>query len=115
MFKRKQLDAIVCMIRSNEWDVIESYTRYGPIVTWQRLQNEYLPSVFMDQFHAYWTGLEHLHSKGYRKILSIYPTSKGLNTEVRIRAHSEFIIKHKLRTYPFLISKIKLLLEMVRK
>ncbi len=101
MLKRKQLDAIVCMIRSNDWNVIESYARYGPIVTWQRLQNENLPSVFMDQFHAYWTGLEHLHSKGYRKILNIYPMSKGLNTKERIRAHTEFIKKHNIMSYPF--------------
>lgn len=101
MLKRKQLDAIVCLIRSNEWDVIESYARYGPIVIWQRLQNENLPSVFMDQFHAYSTGLEYLHSKGYRKILSIYPMSKGLNTKERIRAHTEFVKKHNLMAYPF--------------
>lgn len=96
MLKRKQLDALVCLIRSNEWNVIESYTHYGPIVTWQRLHSEKLPSVFMDQFQAYWNGLEHLYNKGYRKILSIYPMSVGLNTKERFRAHTKFFKQYGL-------------------
>lgn len=101
MLRGKQLDGIACLIRSNTWEVIESYARYGPIVTWQRLQNEYLPSVFMDQFHAYQVGLEHLYAKGYRKILSVYPMSQGLNTKERIRAYSEFAQRYNLITDTF--------------
>ncbi|PRA07842.1 MULTISPECIES: LacI family DNA-binding transcriptional regulator [unclassified Paenibacillus] len=96
MLKRKQLDAIVCVLRSNEWKVIESYTKYGPIVTWQRLENSYIPSVFMDQYEAYRIGLEHLYLKGYREILSVYPISNGLNTKERMRAYADFITKYKL-------------------
>ncbi|WP_440108772.1 LacI family DNA-binding transcriptional regulator [Paenibacillus sp. QZ-Y1] len=96
MLKRKQLDAIVCVLRSNEWNVIESYTKYGPIVTWQRLENSSIPSVFMDQYEAYGIGLEHLYLKGYRKILSVYPISNGLNTKERMRAYADFIAKYKL-------------------
>lgn len=101
MLRRKQLDALVCVLRSNEWDVIESYTKYGPIVTWQRLQNKNIPSVFMDQYQAYWMGLEHLYSKGYRKILNIYPTTKGLNTKERMRAYSDFVKKHNIMVDEF--------------
>ncbi|MDQ0495492.1 DNA-binding LacI/PurR family transcriptional regulator [Paenibacillus brasilensis] len=40
LLRRKQLDALVFMIRVNEWSVIEHYTKYGPIVTWQRVNIE---------------------------------------------------------------------------
>lgn len=101
MLRQKQLDAIVCVIAANPWNVIESYTKYGPIVTWQRHQNKHIPSVFMDQYHAYYIGLEHLYAKGYRKILSVYPMPNGLNTKERKRAYSDFINKHNLSTHGF--------------
>ncbi|WP_420540297.1 LacI family DNA-binding transcriptional regulator [Paenibacillus polymyxa] len=101
MLKRKQLDAILCLIRSNSWDIIESYAQYGPIVTWQRVLNEKLPSVFMEQYQIYFNGLEYLYSKGYRKILSVYPMTEGLNTRERIRAHRDFVQKHQLNANQF--------------
>ncbi|MEC0128458.1 LacI family DNA-binding transcriptional regulator [Paenibacillus pabuli] len=111
MLKRKQLDAIVCVLRSNEWNVIESYTKYGPIVTWQRLENSNIPSVFMDQYEAYCTGLEHLYSKGYRKILSIYPMPNGLNTKERMRAHSDFVLKYGIPAEKFPVFQGKTLVR----
>lgn len=83
MLRSKQLDALLCLLRTNEWDVIESYTKYGPIVTWQRLTSDTIPSVFMDQYQGYMLGLEYLYAKGYRKILNVY-SSRGLNTLERI-------------------------------
>ncbi|KGP77717.1 MULTISPECIES: LacI family DNA-binding transcriptional regulator [Paenibacillus] len=101
MLRRKQLDGLVCLIRSNEWSVIESYVQYGPIVTWQRLDHEKVPSVFMDQYQVYCDGLEYLYRKGYRKILCVYPMSKGLNTKERHRAHTEFLERYHLAESSF--------------
>ncbi|WP_028588836.1 LacI family DNA-binding transcriptional regulator [Paenibacillus massiliensis] len=101
MLKRKQLDALVFVLRTNEWEVIESYTKYGPIVTWQRLENERIPSVFMDQYDAYATGLEHLYAKGYRNILNVYPMSTGLNTLERRRAYADFAHRRQITADDF--------------
>lgn len=101
MLRSKQLDALVCVLRANDWEVIEAYTKYGPIVTWQRLQSEKIPSVFMDQYQAYMMGIEHLYTKGYRRILSIYAMSKGLNTKERIRAHADFVAKYDIPDHGF--------------
>ncbi|RRJ64878.1 LacI family DNA-binding transcriptional regulator [Paenibacillus oralis] len=100
MLRSKQLDALLCLLRTNEWDIIESYTKYGPIVTWQRLTSDTIPSVFMDQYQGYMLGLEYLYAKGYRKILNVY-SSKGLNTLERIRAYRDFIQKHGLNDSGF--------------
>ncbi|MHA6528733.1 LacI family DNA-binding transcriptional regulator [Paenibacillus sp. BAC0078] len=101
MLRSKQLDALVCVLRANDWEVIEAYTKYGPIVTWQRLQSEKIPSVFMDHYRAYLLGLEHLYSKGYRKILSIYAMSTGLNTKERMRAYADFVAKYAIPDHGF--------------
>lgn len=100
MLRSKQLDALVCLFRTNEWKVIESYAKYGPIVTWQRLVSDSIPSVFMDQYQGYMLGLEYLFSKGYRKIANVY-SSKGLNTPERIRAYKDFVAKHHLEANEF--------------
>lgn len=100
MLRSKQLDALLCLLRTNEWDVIESYTKYGPIVTWQRLTSDTIPSVFMDQYQGYMLGLEYLYAKGYRKILNVY-SSKGLNTLERFRAYEDFIQKYGLKDKGF--------------
>ncbi|KEO77860.1 MULTISPECIES: LacI family DNA-binding transcriptional regulator [Paenibacillus] len=96
MLRRKQLDALVCMIRVNEWSVIEHYTKYGSIVTWQRVNIEAVPSVFMDQYQGYTLALEHLYTRGYRKIVNVYGSMRGLNTKERIRAYHDFCEKYDL-------------------
>lgn len=57
MLRQKQIDALVLVIRSNDWKTIEHYTKYGPIVTWQRVESEKIPSVFMNQYDGYTLGL----------------------------------------------------------
>lgn len=107
MLRSRQLDALVCLHRSNEWSVIESYCKYGPIVTWQRLVNAKIPSVFMDQYKGYTLGLEYLYAKGYRGIMNVF-SSKGLNTPERIKAFRDFSEKHQsdLHIYPDLHNKV---------
>ncbi|MEE4569867.1 LacI family DNA-binding transcriptional regulator [Paenibacillus polymyxa] len=100
MLRSRQLDALFCLVRTNEWNIIESYTKYGPIVTWQRLTSDSIPSVFMDQYQGYMLSLEYLYSKGYRKILNVF-SSKGLNTLERIRAYRDFIQMHGLNDSGF--------------
>lgn len=95
MLRSKQLDALVCLHRANEWNFIESYAKYGPIVTWQRLVSDRIPSVFMDQYEGYRLGLEHLHARGFRRILNVY-SSRGLNTPQRMRAYADFAAAHEL-------------------
>ncbi|MHC5252605.1 LacI family DNA-binding transcriptional regulator [Listeria kieliensis] len=96
MLRRKQIDALVLVIRQNEWDVIEPYTKYGPIVTWQRVEHKKIASVFMDQYEGYTLGLEHLYERGYRRICNIYGFTSGLNTQSRMQAYADFCKRHNL-------------------
>jgi LacI family transcriptional regulator len=69
MLKTKQADAIILTSVENEWEVIEPFMEYGPIV----LCNEYIgnnkvPMVRLDQYKGTYMGIKHLIEKGHRKI-----------------------------------------------
>ncbi|MFL2099984.1 LacI family DNA-binding transcriptional regulator [Desemzia sp. FAM 23989] len=99
MLKSKQLDGIFLLYRTNEWDVIEQYVKYGPIVTLNRVESAVIPSVYIDQYQGYLLGLEHLYQSGCRKIINLYSSELGLNTQTRIAVFKEFTDKYALESH----------------
>lgn len=96
LMRSKQLDGVFLIIRSNDWSTIESYTKYGPIVTWQRVKSSHISSVFIDQYDGYLLGLEYLYAKGCRNIINLYSDVRRLNTKSRIKAYEYFCKKYDL-------------------
>ncbi|MFS7401657.1 LacI family DNA-binding transcriptional regulator [Carnobacterium maltaromaticum] len=88
--KQKQIDGIFQIVRSNEWEVIEKYSKYGPIVTWQRVTSPKIESVFMDHYEGFKLGLDHLYAKGHREIVPFFGIEKSLNTVARYKAWQDF-------------------------
>ncbi|SDO35282.1 LacI family DNA-binding transcriptional regulator [Halobacillus sp. SY10] len=69
LLKTKQVDGLIMTSIENDREVIESYTKFGPIL----LCNEYmsqsdLPVVRVDQMKAAYLGTKHLLDRGYRRI-----------------------------------------------
>ncbi|MFQ3544655.1 LacI family DNA-binding transcriptional regulator [Halobacillus rhizosphaerae] len=69
LLKTRQVDGIIMTSIENDWDNIEPYTQYGPIL----LCNEYLshsnvPTVRLDQTKGTYIGIKHLLDKGHKKI-----------------------------------------------
>ncbi|WP_208560300.1 LacI family DNA-binding transcriptional regulator [Marinilactibacillus kalidii] len=100
MLKSKQLDGILLIYRANEWDILEEYAHYGPVVTLHNIESETIHSVFIDHYNGYMKTLNYLWDKGYRNILNVYSTSYGLNTKRRIQAYEDFCQKHQLSPHP---------------
>lgn len=101
MLKSKQLDGIFLVYRANEWDVLEEYAHYGPIVTLHNIDSATIPSVFIDHYDGYIKTLEYLWNEGYRNILNLYSTAYGLNTKRRIQAYQDFCRTHDITPHPF--------------
>lgn len=99
MLRRKQLDGILLIYKINDWDVIEQYTKYGPIVTLQRIDSRKIPSVYMNHYDGYTMALEHLYEKGARKIVNLYGNKSGLNTSSRIQAYDDFCKRRKIKPF----------------
>ena len=91
--RRKEIDAIVITVRASEWRDIERYCKYGPIVALERVDSDFVPSVYLDQYIGYYMALEYLIQKGYRKIGNAFGRMNGLNTIRRIQAYND-LLKH---------------------
>ncbi|MDN6194896.1 MAG: LacI family transcriptional regulator [Atopostipes suicloacalis] len=105
--KSKELDGIFIIYRANEWSVIESYLRYGPIVTLHYLDDNQIkiPSVYIDHYDGYQMILDDLWENGARSFVNVLSSQKGVNTQRRIKAYFDFCKKHHIEPHdiePFL-------------
>lgn len=105
MLKSKQLDGIFLVYRANDWEILEEYATYGPIVTLHSIDSKVIPSVFIDHYKGYKMTLDYLWSIGRSNILNLYSSTNGLNTKRRIEAYEDFCQEHDLTPHaaePFL-------------
>lgn len=69
LLKTKQVDGVIMTAVENDWDVIQEYTNYGPIVFCNEyLSNSKLSIVRIDQVHAVYISVKHLIEIGHKKI-----------------------------------------------
>ncbi len=94
--KMKKLDGIMIISCINPIHVIEQYCKYGPIVSWQRIEHEKIASVYLDQYVGYSLALEHLIQRGYTKIANAFGRANSLNTKRRKQAYEETMKKYQL-------------------
>lgn len=92
----KQLDGMFILTRTNDWALIEPYSAYGPIATWQRVTSHAIHSVYVDHYDGYLLTLDYLYARGYRSFGHIFGTKKNLNTKARIKAIEDFYAAHDL-------------------
>ncbi|WP_413378311.1 LacI family DNA-binding transcriptional regulator [Paenibacillus taichungensis] len=89
--RSKRVDGLVIMTCVNHPDKLKAYCEYGPIVSWQRMEDDEIPSVAMDQAQGYRLALEHLVSKGYTRIANAFGRAESLNTQSRREAYESFM------------------------
>ncbi|AOZ91155.1 LacI family DNA-binding transcriptional regulator [Paenibacillus crassostreae] len=98
--RRKRVDALVIITSVNDPSLLRSYCKYGPIVSWQRMDQPDISSVAMDQYEGYWLALEHLIEKGYNRIANAFGRPNSINTHNRMRAYADMMGKHHLTVSP---------------
>ncbi|RRN73893.1 LacI family DNA-binding transcriptional regulator [Peribacillus simplex] len=74
--KNREVDGVILGALENEWNLIEPYLTYGPIL----LCNEYhysapIPIIGYDELEATYKAVDHLIKKGHKKIGFCYDTS----------------------------------------
>ncbi|AIQ18511.1 transcriptional regulator [Paenibacillus sp. FSL H7-0357] len=85
--RSKRVDAIVIVTCVNDPHKLKAYCKYGPIVSWQRMEEGGIPSIAMDQSVGYTLALEHLIGKGHRAIANLFARPNSLNTHSRREAY----------------------------
>jgi DNA-binding LacI/PurR family transcriptional regulator len=93
MLQHKQIDALIICSRSCEWDVIDEYVQYGPIVLCEDSRGQNVSSTFIDHYKSFLNALEYLHHKGHEKIGSCIGRKSGTNSKLRQTAYKEFLKK----------------------
>ena len=94
--KQKRVDGLAIVNSSINPDLIATYLKYGPIVSWQRMDQPELQWVSMDQYEGYSLALEHLLQKGYRRIANAFGRSASINTLNRRRAYEAWMKQYNL-------------------
>jgi DNA-binding LacI/PurR family transcriptional regulator len=94
--KQKRVDALLILTAVNDKNVITSYCKYGPIVSWQRMDHPEIPSVAMNQYDGYALALEHLIERGYTRIANAFGRPSSINTQSRRLAYEQIMTKYNL-------------------
>ncbi|QUL54134.1 LacI family DNA-binding transcriptional regulator [Paenibacillus tritici] len=98
--RRKRVDALVISTCVNDQALLGSYCKYGPIVSWQRMQLPEIQSVAMNQYDGYMLGLEHVIGRGYTRIANAWGRPTSMNTSGRIQAYQDAARKYHLEVNP---------------
>lgn len=90
-FKLHALDAIFFVANRNTWQEINKYTKYGPIVTWRRVNQCNVYSSYIDHYPLYLEILNYITNKyGPITIGHILNNPDKGNTKARIKAIEKF-------------------------
>ncbi len=98
--RRKRVDALVISTCVNDLALLGSYCKYGPIVSWQRMELPEIASVAMNQYDGYMLGLEHVIQRGYTRIANAFGRPSSMNTLSRINAYEDMMRKYGLPVHP---------------
>jgi DNA-binding LacI/PurR family transcriptional regulator len=98
--RRKRVDALVISTCVNDLALLATYCKYGPIVSWQRMELPEIPSVAMNQYDGYMLGLQHVIEQGYTRIANAFGRPNSMNTYSRFKAYKEIMKKYDLPVNP---------------
>ncbi|AWB46575.1 LacI family transcriptional regulator [Paenibacillus sp. CAA11] len=93
MLKQKQIDALIICSRICQWDTIDAYIDYGPIIFCEDTTDKKASSVYMNHYKSFTKALDYLHYKGHKKIGICVGRRNGTNGEQRLLAYRDFLNK----------------------
>jgi LacI family repressor for deo operon, udp, cdd, tsx, nupC, and nupG len=69
LLKTKQVDGVILASIQNDWNVLEPFLEYGPIVLCNEFdENANVPSIKLDQVYGGYIATKHLLEQGHRRI-----------------------------------------------
>ncbi|UNK20642.1 LacI family DNA-binding transcriptional regulator [Paenibacillus sp. N3/727] len=79
MLKNKQLDGIIITSRSNDWESIVPYTKYGTIVACEYTDHPEIGCSYLDRYSSYLDVFQLLKEKGHTTVA--FTTARGLESK----------------------------------
>lgn len=90
MLKNKQLDGIVITSRSNSWETIIPYTKYGTIVACEFTDHHEIGCAYVDRYASFLDTFQLLKDKGHSQVA--FTTARGeesTSTSLIIKAYKK--------------------------
>lgn len=79
LLKYKQIDGLFILTRANDWQVIEPYSKYGPIATWHRVESTKIYSAYVDHYYIYAAILQNLRKNGHKYVGFVLNSARSQN------------------------------------
>ncbi|MEK8128867.1 LacI family DNA-binding transcriptional regulator [Paenibacillus filicis] len=90
MLKNKRLDGIIITSRSNTWDAIVPYTKYGTIVTCELTDRPEIGCAYVDRYASYVDTFQLLKDKGHSLVaFTIARGEESNSTQLTIKAYQQ--------------------------
>ncbi|MNW43869.1 Catabolite control protein B [compost metagenome] len=90
MLKNKQMDGLIITSRSNEWEVIIPYVKYGTIVACEFTDHPEIGCAYIDRFASYLDAFQLLKDRGHTRVA--FTTARGVesnSTKLTLQAYQD--------------------------
>lgn len=91
MLKLKQIDALIICSKISDWEIVEEYAKYGPIIVFEDARGRSVSSIFVDHYKSCVEALAYLSSKGHREIGCCLARKSGTSSKQRESAYRDFL------------------------
>lgn len=88
--KNKQLDGIIITSRSNDWNAITPYTKYGTIIACEYTEHPDIGCAYMDRYASFADAFQLLKDRGHSRVA--FTTARGEesnSTQLIIKAYHQ--------------------------
>jgi DNA-binding LacI/PurR family transcriptional regulator len=89
MLKMKQVDAIIVCSKILQWEQIEPYSKFGPLVACEDAGKPTISSVYLDHYSSFRMGMQYLIDRGHTRIGICLGRANSVNSLKRIRAYKD--------------------------
>ncbi|MEK5056926.1 LacI family transcriptional regulator [Paenibacillus sp. FSL H7-0326] len=90
MLKNKQLDGVIITSRSNDWNSILPYSKYGTIVACEFTDHPQIGCAYIDRYASFVDAFQLLKDKGHSRVA--FTTARGeesSSTQLTIKAYKQ--------------------------
>ncbi|KXG10082.1 LacI family DNA-binding transcriptional regulator [Anoxybacillus rupiensis] len=97
LLKMKQVDGVILASMQNDWNVIEPFLNYGPIILCNEFDEQAnVPSVMLDQVEGGYIATKHLLEQGHRRIAYCQGGARSNVASYRERGFRKALAEYKI-------------------
>ncbi|MGF7035139.1 DNA-binding LacI/PurR family transcriptional regulator [Paenibacillus mucilaginosus] len=89
--RMKGLDGVIVCSRALEWERLEPYAAFGPLVVCERPGSKQVSAVYIDHYRCFREAMDYLHRRGHRRIGFSLGRGGSSSSRERRRAYADML------------------------